>query len=299
MLKIIRDNPRAFLLAVAVHLLLAAFLSFNLDWSSSHKLVTPQVDVIQAVMIDESRIRAEKKRQRKLEEEKRHKQQEAEKRHKQAELKKKREAQRKRKAEAERKRKLEQQRKAEAQRKKQAAEKQRRAELEKKHQAEAELEKKRKAEAERKRQREQERKRKAEAERQRREAEERRRAEEERIRQQQIAAEQAAMEAARQKALASERDKYIGLITRRVEEKWVRPASWSAGTRCTVAVRLVPSPGGMARVIDARMVKSCGNPLFDHSVENAVFSASPLPFPTSPALMNEFRQLTFNFSPED
>jgi colicin import membrane protein len=289
MLKIIRDNPRAFLLAVAAHLLLAVFLSLNLDWSSSHKLATPQVDVIQAVMIDESKIRAEKEHQRKLEEEKRRKQLEAEKRRKQAELKKKQEAERKRKAEAERKRKLEQQRKAEAQRKKQEAEK--------KHQAE--LEKQRKAEAERQRKLEQERKRKAEAERQRREAEERRRAEEERIRQQQIAAEQAAMEAARQKALASERDKYMALIQRRVEEKWVRPASWSAGTSCTVTVRLVPSSGGVARVIDARMVKSCGNPLFDHSVENAVFSASPLPFPTSPALMNEFRQLTFNFRPED
>ena len=315
MFKILRENPKAFLLALAVHALLIVALSFSVDWHSERKLAGPEVKVIQAVMIDESKIRAEEQRkekieqekQRKLEDEKRQKleqekqrkeeearkQREAEKR-KQAELKKKQAAEKQRKAEAERKRKQEEERKAEALRKKQEAE------LEQKRKAE-EAERKRKAEeAERKRQAEEaERKRKAEEERKRKEEEAHRRAEEEKLRQAQMAAEQAAIEAARQQAVARESDKYILLIKKRVEDKWRKPASWPIGTKCTVKVRLVPGAGGTAQVIDARVVKSCGSPLFDRSVETAVFSASPLPFPTAMELRDKFRELDLIFNPEE
>lgn len=298
MLKIIRDNPKAFLLALAIHLLLAVFLSLSLDWAPRHKLTSPNVDVIQAVMIDESKIRAEEERQRRLEEETRRKQFEIEKRRKEEAARKQREAEQRKQAELKRQQEAERKRQAEAEAKRKAAEEaERKRKLEAQRQAEA-LRKQREIEA--KRRAEEERKRKEEAERQRQLEEERKRkAEEERIRQEQIAAEQAAMEAARQRALLSERDKYLALIQRRVEEKWVRPTSWPAGTACTVTVRLVPGSGGTAQVIDARLARSCGNPLFDRSVENAVFSASPLPFPKSPELMNEFRELTFNFRPEE
>ncbi|HHJ80879.1 MAG TPA: cell envelope integrity protein TolA [Candidatus Tenderia electrophaga] len=327
MLTILRQNPRAFVFAIAVHLLLIAALSFNIDWNSKQKLSAPKANVIQAVMIDESKIKAEERRleqekrrqdelkkkkeaekkrkaeqekKRKAEQEKRRKQAEADKKRKQAELKKKQAAEKKRKAEQDKKR------KAEAKRKKAEAEKKRKAELKKKQQAEkkrkqAELkkkqaaEKKRLAELEKKRQAEAERLRKLEEQRK---ADEQRRAEEEMIRQQQIAEEEAAMQAVRERALRDERSRIIGKIQQRVSSKWARPSGWRAGTSCTVTVRLVPG-AGTARVIDARMIKSCGNPLFDRSVENAVFSASPLPFPTSPELMDEFREISFDFRPED
>lgn len=308
MLNILRDNPRAFIFAVVVHLLLIAALSFNIDWNSKHRLSASKVEVIQAVMIDESKIKAEERKKKLAQEKKRQaeldkkrKQAEAEKKRKQAELKKKQAAEKKRKqaelkkkqaAEKKRKAKLEKKRKAEAKRKKAEAEKKRKqAELKKQQEVEkkrlAELEKKRKAEAERLKKLEEQRK-----------ADEQRRAEEEMLRQQQMAEEQAAMNAVRQRALMDERARVIGKIQQRVSSKWARPSGWRAGTTCTVTVRLVPG-AGTAQVIDARMVKSCGNPLFDRSVENAVFSASPLPFPTSPELMNEFREITFDFRPED
>jgi len=319
MLNILRQNPRAFAFAVVVHLLLIAALSFSVDWNSKQKLSAPKVDVIQAVMIDESIIKAE---QRKLAQEKK----------RQAELKKKQEAEEKRKAEKEKKRKqaeADKKRKLAEQQKKQAAEKKRKAEQEKKKQADekrkkaeadkkrkqAELKKKQEAEkkkqaelkkkqaAEKKRLAELEKKRKAEAERlqkleEQRKADAQRRAEEDMIRQQQLAEEEAAMNAVRERALRDERSRVIGKIQQRVSSKWARPSGWRAGTACTVTVRLVPG-AGTAQVIDARMVKSCGNPLFDRSVENAVFSASPLPFPTSPELMDEFREISFDFRPED
>jgi len=293
MLNILRNNPQAFVFALVVHLLLIAALSFNVDWNSKHKLSGPQVNVIQAVMIDESKIKAEERKkklqqdkQRKAEQDKKRKKADAEKKRKQAELKKKKAAEKKRKAEQEKKR------KAEAKRKKTEADKKRKqAELKKKQEVEkkrlAELEKKRKVETERLQKLEEQRK-----------ADEQRRAEEEMIRQQQMAEEQAAMNAVRQRALMDERGRIIGKIQQRVSSKWARPSGWRAGTSCTVSVRLVPG-AGTAQVIDARMIKSCGNPLFDRSVENAVFSASPLPFPTSPELMNEFREITFDFRPED
>jgi colicin import membrane protein len=277
MLKIIRDNPRAFLFAVGIHFLLILFLSVNLNWTSSHEVVAPEVAVIQAVMIDESKIRAEEERKRKAEQEKRRREEAAKKRKEEE----KRKLEQKKKAAAEAKRRAEAKKKEEL-RKKQEAEKKRQAEL---------AEKKRKEEAERKRQAEIERQRKAE--------EERLRAEEERLRQEQIAKEQAAMEAAKQKALLSEREKYIFKIQQRVSSKWVRPSGWRAGISCKVRVQLVPGVAGTAQVINAQMVTSCGQALFDRSVENAVFSASPLPFPTMPELMNEFREITFDFKPED
>jgi len=298
MLKIIRENPLAFALAVLAHALLGLFLTFSLDWNRKHEVAAPKVNVIQAVMIDESKIRAEQERLRKIEEEKKRKldearkRKEADKKHKlEEEKKRKQEAEKKRKAEAEKKHKAEaeKKRKVEAEKKRKAEEQHKKQEAEKKRQAE-ELRKKREVEAERLRKLE-EQKRKREAE------EARLRAEEEALRQKELAEEAAAMQAARQRALQSERDKYIGLIRLRVESKWAKPSGWRPGISCSVRVRLVPG-AGTGQVIDAQIVKSCGNQLFDRSVESAVFSASPLPFPQSPELMQEFRDITFNFEPE-
>lgn len=307
MLNILRNNPLAFALAVVVHLLMIAALSFNVDWNSKHKLSAPKVNVIQAVMIDESKIKAED-RKRKLEEEKRKKAEqdkkrkkaETDKKQKQAELKKKKEAENKRKAEQEKKKQADAKRKkAEADKKrkqtelkkKQEAEKKKQAELKKKQAVEkkrlAELEKKRKVEAARLQKLEEQRK-----------ADEQRRAEEDLIRQQQIAEEQAVMNAVRQRALMDEKGRIIEQIKQRVSSKWARPSGWRAGTSCVVQITLVPG-AGTAQVISARIVKSCGNPLFDRSVENAVYSSSPLPFPKSPELTDVFRNLDLNFVPED
>ncbi len=284
MLNIIRQNLGAFLLALLIHVALLAALSFSINWDSSHKAAAPKVNVIQAVMIDESKIRAEEQRKKKLEEQKR------------------------RKSEAERKRKLEEKRKKEL-KKKQDAEKKRKAEIERKNQEAkkkrlAEQEQKRKIEAEKKRKVEAERKRKAEekrkaAEERKRQEEKARRAEEQRLLQEQMAAEEARMKEIRQGELRRESDQLIDQIRRRVESKWLKPSGWQPGISCTVNVRLVPGVGGSARVIDARIAKSCGQTLFDRSVETAVFNASPLPFPTSPELMETFREITFEFKPEE
>ena len=216
--------------------------------------------------------------------------------------------------ELERKKKEEQRKVAAEQKKKQEAEQKRIAELKKKQAEEAKrleklkaeqqaLERKKQeeqqrlAELERKRKAEEERKRKAEEERKRKE-EGARRAEEERLRQQQLAEEQAMLAARRQAFIQSEVDRYMLLIQQRVESNWNRPSGWTAGTKCEVAIRVIPGARG-GQVLDARMTRSCGNPLFDRTVETAVFNSSPIPLPTDPEVAAQFRDLNLIFNPED
>jgi colicin import membrane protein len=64
---------------------------------------------------------------------------------------------------------------------------------------------------------------------------------------------------------------------------------------CTVFVRLIPG-GDVAHV---EIVKSSGNGIFDSSVEKAVYKAVPLPVPTDPGLFEKFRDVKFEFKPEE
>jgi colicin import membrane protein len=60
-----------------------------------------------------------------------------------------------------------------------------------------------------------------------------------------------------------------------------------------VEVRLIPS----GDVVEAKIVRSSGNPAFDRSVEAAVFKASPLPVPPDREVVEKFRLLRFEFKP--
>jgi colicin import membrane protein len=67
------------------------------------------------------------------------------------------------------------------------------------------------------------------------------------------------------------------------------------GLKCTIQVKLLPS----GDVMEAVVVSSSGDPVFDRSAENAVRKASPLPVPQDKGLFNqEFRIFTFVFKPE-
>ena len=158
---------------------------------------------------------------------------------------------------------------------------------------------KQRQEAERRRQKQAERRKKSEAaERKKTAALEKKRAEEKRRREAETAlqSEVAAEEQRRQDERAvSEFKRYEGLIRQKVQRNWNRPTGFKEGTVCLVRVRLVP--GG--EVIQATVIQSCGNPVFDRSVENAVFKASPLEVPGDPALFGRFfREFNFRFAPD-
>ena len=289
MWQAVRENPRAVIYAVLMHLVLLLLLVFSLDWTP--KAIKPGSNKpIQAQLVDVSKLKAieEKKQaeQQRIKEEKR-KLEQQKLRKAEAERNKKIEQDKKRKAEAERTKKAEQEkkRKAEAERTKKAEqEKKRKAEVERKKKAEQE--KKRKAEVERKKKAEQEKKRKAEAERKKKaEAEAARRKEAEQALQAQLAEEQA------QHALSE----YIPHIQAKIQRNWLRPPGSSAGLSCMILVKLIP--GG--EVVDAKVVRSSGDPLFDRSVETAVLKASPLPLPQDTAMFKHFREIQFVFIPDE
>jgi len=291
----IRENPRPVVYAVLMHLLLLALLVFSLDWTPkiSHP---PGIKVpIDAQLVNQSQLDAiaeqKEAEQRKVEEakreerrkieEKRKAEQEARQKAEEA-VKQKAEAERKRKAELEAKKKAEQEAKLKAE-----ADAKKKAEADAKKKAEAEA--KKKADAEAKKKADAEAKKKAEAE-AKRKAEEARRREAEQALQQQLAAEQAGMEQSRVQGVVAE---YIGYIQERIQRSWLRPPGSAEGLSCVVQVSLIPG-GEVARV---QIVQSSGDPVFDRSVETAVYKASPLPLPPDAALFKNFRDLRLIFKP--
>lgn len=100
--------------------------------------------------------------------------------------------------------------------------------------------------------------------------------------------------AAKAKKAASMISKYREVIRQKVSRNWVRPVGVKKNLECTVLVRLVP--GG--DVLEAKIVRSSGHPVFDRSVVNAVYKASPLPVPNEAEWFDYFRDLEFIFRPE-
>lgn len=291
MWRIVKENPRSALYAVLVHLLLLGLLMINVDWSSMTHVAPQHADTpVQARVVEEDQLRqeverqqqeverqraAEAERQRQLEEQ-------AAAARRQREQEERRVADLKRQ-QAEEARRLEEAR-ASAQKEKAAAEAKRKAEAEARQKAVAEAKRKAEEEAKRKTEAEAAAKRKAEAE--------ARRKVEEAERQAELAAERARLDQERQRAVAAAINQYTALIHDRVRRNWRLPPNWR-GLSCTVSVKLIPG-GDVASV---RIVRSSGDPVFDRSVESAVFQAAPLPVPSEPHLFEAFREFNFIFDP--
>ena len=277
MWKVVRENPRAVIYAVLMHLVLLALLMVSLDWTPT-ATKTGGTQPVQAELVDQKQLKAIE--DRKLEKQRKTEQQVKQKA--EAERKRKADQDAKQKAEVERKRKADQAAKqeVEAERKRKADQvAKQKAETERKRKAEEVA--KQKAEAERKRKAEQEAKQKAEAARQQ---------EAERALQAEVAAEQQREQQARDQGVVSE---YVSYIQEKVRRNWLRPAGSSEDFNCTVQVSLIPG-GDVARV---NVVQSCGDAVLDRSIESAVFKAAPLPVPPDSGLFHYFRELKFIFRP--
>ncbi|GAB4344927.1 MAG: hypothetical protein Kow006_01470 [Gammaproteobacteria bacterium] len=314
MMKFVQSHPKAFLLSLIVHIAVIGLVVVSFQWTPSLPSAEQQ-PIIQAVAVDERRVKEEI---RKLEQAEARKRAAEEKRKRQAELaaqkaREKRLAEERRLKEIEKKRAAEEKRRREAEAKRIAEEKKRKAlaaeraaeekarrEAEAKRLAAQKAEKerlerlRREREAEEKRLAELEAKRKMEEEQRRREEEERRRrAEEERALQEQIAAENARLEQERRLLASKTVAKYTTLIRQKVSRNWIRPAGSRNDLSCSVRVRVIP--GG--DVVGVTVVESSGDPIFDRSVETAVRRASPLPIPSDPLVFEQMREITFIFDP--
>lgn len=316
----------SFVLALLIHVGLLAFFVVNLDWFRPSNEI-PQVEVVNAVVVDETKIAQEIDKQRKAEDQKRkleeQRKQRLEDEAKAAEQKRVQEEQRlknveqQRRQEEERVKQVEQQRKAEEQRAKEAevkrkeeqqradqlraerekaeAERKRKeAEEKKRKEEEAKRKQKEKEEAERKRKEEAEKKQRAEAERKRKEQERAAQEARERALQEELEREAKALDAAARRAQERMMIGYRDAIRQDVERAWRKPPNATTDMSCVVSVKQIP--GG--EVADARII-SCNNndQGFQQSVIAAVHRASPLPVPPDPALFQ--REIEFTFSPRE
>ena len=110
-----------------------------------------------------------------------------------------------------------------------------------------------------------------------------------------LAAEEAEQAAALQASQdATELQHYIARIGAAVTNAFSRPPGLPPGLKCTLLVRVIP--GG--EVVEARVVQSSGNAVFDRQAETAVRKASPLPVPDEARLMQQMREFNFVFDPE-
>jgi len=91
----------------------------------------------------------------------------------------------------------------------------------------------------------------------------------------------------------TEKQLIMAAIQQKVDRNWLRPPSTSQNLSCEVRVRL----GANGSVLLVSIIKSSGDVGFDRSVESAVSKADPLPMPTSPRLVSQFRDIRFVFKP--
>ena len=290
-------TSRSFLLSLSLHIVIGVVLFFSFDFTS--KPITPpkpMVNIVNATAVDKSQVDQELKRLKEKEEKK-----------KQDELKRKKELDRKeaelkKKLDAEKNKANEIKKKKEAERQKAEQQKIRLKKLEvEKKKKEAEKKRKEKEAAEKKKREEERKKKEAEKKRL---AEEKKKKEEEKKRKEKEEAERKAREAALQEELEAELraeqerkdlteiQKYQIRIARAIENKFNR-LGLEEGLSCVILIRMIE--GG--KVVEASIVKSSGNELFDERAHKAVFTASPLPVPDETRLFEKMRNIRFTFEP--
>jgi len=288
MILIIRKYPKAFVVAIVLHILMAVLVVISFDTTTMPE-IQPEVDVVQATVVNEEQVIAELNKLKAIEaKQRKDEKSRIDKLNRQAER-----AKRERKKEQKRLVEIEKQRKKEARATKQLEKERKQSEKAARiaaaerlrHEQEAAA-----AEAEGKRAQAIADKAKSEAL----EAlKKQRKIEENQRRREMMAADEKRAAAARNKKAQSTIRRYQALIKQKVERNWIKPTTFKKGLSCTVMVRMMPS----GDVLEAKVVKSSGDPIFDRSVEQAVQKAAPLPLPPDSSLFTSFRNLRFLFNP--
>ena len=88
--------------------------------------------------------------------------------------------------------------------------------------------------------------------------------------------------------------KFRASIHQKVSRNWSRPSGSRSGLKAVALVK-VRSNG---EVISARVVTGSGDPIFDLSLEDALFKASPLPVPADRMLYEYFKEFMFELNPD-
>jgi len=297
MLDWIKENSKAFSVAVVFHIIFLGALFINWQMDEPQKIVMEQGDIVQVTSVDANRYEAEikkieDKKQAKLNQEKKRQERE-ERRAREYEQKKKKEQQKK--AKQEKARKLAKKKAAEDKRKKEEADKLKKEEADKlkKEEAQRKEEQKKKEEAKRKKEQKkiEELRRKKEEKRQ--EDERKRKVAEEKKRQAELKQQEERNRAERARRSKGIINKHVAMIAQKIERNWRQPLDAPPRLNCKIDIVLLPS----GNVVSVKVVESSGNQSFDRSVETAVRKASPLPVPSDSVIFKQFEVMRLRFEP--
>ena len=86
----------------------------------------------------------------------------------------------------------------------------------------------------------------------------------------------------------------VGRIGAKVRQNWNKPPGSMAGLETVISVKVQRT----GEVVSVKVVKSSGNVYFDQSAENAVYKASPLPFPDESRYYEFIKEFNFKFVPD-
>ncbi|HAU42953.1 MAG TPA: protein TolA, partial [Gammaproteobacteria bacterium] len=129
------------------------------------------------------------------------------------------------------------------------------------------------------------------------EAEKKRKAEAERKRKEAEKAKKAAEAKAQAERDESEAVSAFGAVAwaikEQVEKNWSEPGDFSG-----LSVAFLVKVDRQGNVLSVKMTRSSGNARLDESAENAIFKASPLPFPGEARFYEYLKEFNFVFKPE-
>ena len=270
MFSILKDNPRYLIGAIIVHVFLIALVAMSFHWTSRPISSSGTPETIKVKTVTENKVNEEMKKlsDAEMQQQREAEQQVAQQQQQLLDLRKQQEDELKKRDQLNKQIALDQER--EKKRLKELEQKRQQEEL-KQEQAKREKSFKEKVAAEEKRLEDEQKN--LEAERKRQESEAIGRKQEEKRRQTIV-------------------DKYREIIHAHVRRHWIEPPNAKASLVCDLQISLIPS----GDVVNVRLEKSSGDPVFDRSVESAVRKASPLPLPPPEAgLFDVFRDLHFRF----
>ena len=82
-------------------------------------------------------------------------------------------------------------------------------------------------------------------------------------------------------------------IKEQVSKNWSEPGDFSG-----LSVAFLVKVDRQGNVLSVKMTRSSGNARLDESAENAIFKASPLPFPGEARFYEYLKEFNFVFRPE-
>lgn len=275
-----KENAIPIALSVVLHIAIGVLFVTTIDFKSKSRTpAQPEVNVIEAVAVDESRVLAELDKLKKIDQRKRD---EEDRRQRELES----DAQR-----AKRQREAEEQNLAELKNKKEQ-EKQSLAELEKKKKLDTEKSAKLKKESE-----ELEAKKKEDQKAADKAALKRKMEEEQALdkkRSEEAGKKREAERIAQNKEVKKAVELYENQTLAIVNNKWIKPTNFAPGWSCTVTVKLLPT----GDFVGSYLSNCTGDDIFIRSVEAAVLKSQPLPVPKDSAVFDQVRDLTIIFRPQ-